>query len=93
MSIRNLQRALAPGSIAVVGASTAPASLGHIVLNNIRAAGFGGPLYPVNPHHAQIAGLVAYPNAAALPMAPDLAVIATPAVSVIRICETRRCIS
>jgi acetyltransferase len=82
VSIRNLKAALAPESIAVVGAGLTPTSLGHIVLNNIRAAGFAGPLYPVNPHHSEIGGLAAFPDAAALPQAPDLAVIATPADAV-----------
>lgn len=79
MSIRNLDRMLAPRSVAVIGASDRPGSVGETVMRNLLAAGFKGPIWPVNPKHVQVAGLQAFSEVAALPRAPDLAVICTPA--------------
>jgi acetyltransferase len=78
MTTRNLERVLAPRRVAIIGASGRPRAIGHLVLANMRAAGFSGTLMPVNPHETEIDGLPAYPNIAALPEDPDLAVIATP---------------
>jgi acetyltransferase len=50
MSVRNLDRLLAPKSIALVGASARPGSLGTVVLERLNAAGFPGELYLVNPN-------------------------------------------
>ncbi len=78
MSIRNLDQLLKPRSVAVIGASTKPRSVGAVLARNLFAAGFAGPIMPVNPHHEAIEGVVTYPDVAHLPMVPDLAVIATP---------------
>jgi acetyltransferase len=78
MTIRNLDRVLAPHRVAVIGASARPRAVGHLVLANMRAAGFSGTLMPVNPRETEIDGLPTYPDIAALPEDPDLAVIATP---------------
>jgi len=78
MSIRNLERLLAPRSVAVIGASDREASVGRTVMRNLLAGGFTGPVWPVNPKHEQVAGQRAYANVRALPEAPDLAVICTP---------------
>ena len=82
MSIRNLDHLLEPASVAVFGASPRTGSVGATVLRNLRAAGFAGPIYPVNPKYREIDGLRAYAQAAELPAAPDLAVICTPARTV-----------
>src|SRR3954447_12914317 len=78
MTIRNLDRVLAPRRVAVIGASGRPRAVGHLVLSNMRAAGVTGTLMPVNPHETEIDGLPVYADIAALPEDPDLAVIATP---------------
>ena len=49
MSVRNLQHLFAPGSIAVIGASEKPHSVGATVLRNVIAGGFKGAILPVNP--------------------------------------------
>jgi acetyltransferase len=67
-----------PQSIAVIGASDKAQSVGSSVMQNVLAAGFGGPVFPVNPNVTEIHGLPAYPDVASLPTVPDLAVIATP---------------
>jgi len=78
MSIRNLDRLFHPRAVAVIGASARPGAVGHVVLANMRAAGFAGSLMPVNPHESDIDGLRVWPDIAALPENPDLAIIATP---------------
>ena len=78
MSIRNLDRVLAPRSVAVIGATRRPRAVGNLVLANMRTAGFAGRLMPVNPNETEIDGLPVFASVAALPEPPDLAVIATP---------------
>ncbi|MGE0716247.1 MAG: GNAT family N-acetyltransferase [Alphaproteobacteria bacterium] len=78
MSVRNLEFLLRPASVTLIGASTRPRSVGQVTARNLLQGGFKGPILPVNPHHAAIEGVLAYPDVASLPLAPDLAVIATP---------------
>jgi acetyltransferase len=78
MSIRNLDSLYRPSSIAVIGASKRPGSVGAVLARNLLRSGFDGPVMPVNPHHEAIEGVLAYPDVASLPRRPDLAVIATP---------------
>lgn len=78
MTIRNLEQCFRPRSVAIVGASQRPQSVGAIVLRNIRSGGFQGAIYPVNPKYDRIDGMACYRNAAQLPDTPDLAVIVTP---------------
>jgi acetyltransferase len=78
MSIRNLDFLLAPRSIAVIGGSDRPHSVGATVMRNLLAGGFAGPVFPVNLKHREVAGLKAYARVRDLPQAPDLAVICTP---------------
>ncbi len=78
MSVRNLKQLFAPTSVAIIGATERAGSVGATVLRNVLAGGFQGPVYPVNPRHASLAGLECYPHAASLPEAPDLAIICTP---------------
>jgi acetyltransferase len=78
MTIRNLDAAFAPGSLALVGASPQAGSVSAVVLRNLRAAGFAGPVHLVNPRHREIDGQACYPDAAALPGPVDLALIVTP---------------
>jgi len=69
---------LRPRSIAVIGASRRPGSVGHTLIRHLRLGGFDGAVYPVNPNHPEIEGLACYPTPAELPAAPDLAVFAIP---------------
>ncbi|MCW9034737.1 MAG: GNAT family N-acetyltransferase [Rhodospirillales bacterium] len=78
MSIRNLHHLFAPKSVAVIGASTRPKSIGNLVMQNLLEAGFQGPIMPVNPKHLSVSGVLAYKDIAALPAIPELAVICTP---------------
>jgi acetyltransferase len=82
MSIRNLQHVFDPRSLAVIGASDHPGSVGAVTFANILAAGFQGPIYAVNPKHRSVAGHPAYKSVADLPTVPELAVVCTPAAAV-----------
>jgi acetyltransferase len=78
MTVRNLEFLLRPASVALVGASNTPGSVGAVIARNLLGAGFGGPVMPVNPKHSAVHGVLCYPDVASLPQVPDLAVIATP---------------
>ena len=78
MTIRNLEFAVRPRSVAVFGASVKDGSVGRIVMENIVAGGFEGDIWPVNPKYQEVSGRRCYHNAAELPDAPDLGVIVTP---------------
>ena len=74
---------LTPHSVAVIGASADAARIGGKTLATIIAAGFTGPLYPVNPKRREIQSLPAYPTIGAVPGPIDCAIIAIPAADVI----------
>ncbi|HLJ65674.1 MAG TPA: acetate--CoA ligase family protein, partial [Stellaceae bacterium] len=78
MSIRNLDKIFAPQSVALIGVSGKAHSVGAVIFENVRRAGFAGPLYLVNPHHQSLDGVPVYPDIKSLPAPPDLAIIATP---------------
>ncbi|MBI4605376.1 MAG: GNAT family N-acetyltransferase [Planctomycetes bacterium] len=73
---------LEPRSVAVVGASRTPGSIGTALVANLKRDGFRGPIYPVNPRAAEIQGLKCYPSVSAIGAPVDLAVIAVPAPAV-----------
>jgi acetate---CoA ligase (ADP-forming) len=70
---------LAPGSVAILGASNDPTRIGGRPLAYMKVSGFKGALYPVNPNRAEVQGIKAYPSVADLPEAPDVAIVAVPA--------------
>ena len=67
---------LRPRSVAVVGASARPDSMGEWTLTNLLRGGFNGDLYPVNPRHAALQGLKCYSRLAELPQVPELLIFA-----------------
>ena len=76
MSVRNLDRMFRPSSVALIGASPRTGTIGHQILENLRAQ-FPGSLMLVNPAHRTIDGMPVHAGIADLPRTPDLAVIAT----------------
>jgi acetyltransferase len=78
MTIRNLDAIFRARSVALIGASNRPNSVGLVTLRNLLAAKFPGPVMAVNPKHDQIEGQRCYPDVPSLPIAPDVAVICTP---------------
>ena len=75
---RQLDSIFSPQTIAIIGATEAPGSVGRTVLENLLAGGFAGQVYPVNPKRDKILGLKAYPDVKVLPTIPDVVVIITP---------------
>jgi acetyltransferase len=82
MSVRNLETLLSPRSIAIVGASSRAGALGQRVLENVIDSGFDGTIFAVNPKRVEIDDEWWVPSVADLPVAPDLAIIVTPAKTV-----------
>ena len=78
MSVRNLDAFFRPNAVALIGASTRPNAVGHVIAQNLMAGGFEGPVMPVNPKYTAVGGVLCYPDVAHLPVTPDLAVICTP---------------
>jgi acetyltransferase len=70
---------LHPRSIAIVGATPDSNKLNGRPLHFLRRDGYAGAIWPVNPRYADIDGLKCYPDIAALPGAPDMAIIAVAA--------------
>jgi acetate---CoA ligase (ADP-forming) len=67
-----------PRSIAVIGASRSPGTIGWQIIDNLLRHGFQGTLYPVNPAARAIHSVPAYPSVSAIPGEVDLAVVVVP---------------
>ncbi|MCZ7577565.1 MAG: CoA-binding protein [Dehalococcoidia bacterium] len=76
-----------PRSVAVAGASTNVDSPGHDYLESLKAQGFTGPIYPINPRAEEVAGLKAYPRLADVPGQVDLVISCVPASAVLELVE------
>jgi acyl-CoA synthetase (NDP forming) len=74
-----LDAVLRPKSIALVGASNTPGKAGFKLLKNLLAAGYEGPVYPINPREDEVLGLKAYRSVLDVPGGIDAAVVAVPA--------------
>ena len=71
-----------PETVALVGASATPGSVGSILMRNLAENRFNGVVYPVNPKRRAVHGIHCYPSLSEIPEPIDLAVIATPAATV-----------
>ena len=72
----------APRSVAVVGATERPGSVGRAVLWNLLSNPFGGTVFPVNSKRPNVLGIKGYPKVSDLPDKVDLVVVTTPANTV-----------
>jgi acetate---CoA ligase (ADP-forming) len=79
VSASSLRPLLAPGSIAVVGASESPDSWAPEIARSLRHVGFTGELYPVNPKYDEVWGRRCLSSVLELPRGVDLAVFVVPA--------------
>lgn len=75
-----------PASIAVIGASSRPESLGGQIIGNL-LYGYSGKIYPINPNYEEIKGIRCYPNLAAVSGDIELAIIIVPAPNVAQALE------
>jgi acyl-CoA synthetase (NDP forming) len=85
----SLDPILRPRSIAVIGASRTPRSIGYEIVASLVRCGFTGPVYPVNPAARAIGSLPAWPDVAALPEVVDQAIVVVPAAAVLTV--ARQC--
>ena len=84
---RSMQRLLRPRSVAVIGASRSPGTVGHELVRNLVFGGFQGPVYPVNPTATHIASVPSFASIKDIPGEVDLAVVAVPAKAVPEVVE------
>jgi acetate---CoA ligase (ADP-forming) len=82
-----LDALLRPRSIAVVGASRTPDTIGYQILDNLLRHGFSGAVYPVNPVAPAVHSVRAYRSVAEIPEPVDLAVIVVPKQHVLGVAE------
>jgi acetyltransferase len=78
-----LHKIFYPESVAVVGASTRPGTVGNDIFRNLLYAEFNGSVYPVNPKAKGICGVHCYASIADIPSTVDLAVLIVPASAVL----------
>lgn len=74
-----------PKTIAVIGAKDNSGSVGRTIFANLTTGEYKGRVYPVNPHRREVLGKVCYPSVKELPEKIDLAVIVTPAATVVEV--------
>lgn len=77
------QALLTPRSVALFGASDDPAKTAGRPLKFLRAAGYRGTIYPINPNRDTVQGETAYPSLASLPQVPDQVFVLTPTDTVL----------
>ncbi|TVU54244.1 MAG: bifunctional acyl-CoA synthetase/GNAT family N-acetyltransferase [Arthrospira sp. PLM2.Bin9] len=77
-----LNAIFAPKTVAVIGATEKPNSVGRTLLWNLIRNPFGGTVFPINPKRSNVLGIKAYPSIGEVPETVDLAIIITPAPTV-----------
>lgn len=81
--MQSLKSFFEPQSIAVIGASERDGSVSRVVLQNLLVAKDKRKIYPINPKKEEVLEIKSYPNVASLPETPEMAIIATPAKTVV----------
>src|ERR671912_1627628 len=71
-----------PETVAVIGATERPGSVGRTIMWNLVSSPFGGTVFPVNSRRPSVLGIKAYPSVSEVPARVDLAVIVAPAPAV-----------
>jgi acetyltransferase len=79
---RQLDAIFRPDTVAVIGATDRPGSVGRTIMWNLVSSPFGGTVFPVNSRRPNVLGIKAYPSVSAVPAKVDLAVIVAPAPAV-----------
>jgi acetyl coenzyme A synthetase (ADP forming)-like protein len=86
-TLSSLHALLEPQSVAVIGASRYPGTIGYLLLQCLIGGGFSGKIYPVNPNADSLMSLKSYPSVADIPGAVDMALIAVPARLVVKVAD------
>lgn len=76
-----------PQSVAVVGASTRPGTVGNDIFRNLLLNGFNGPVFPVNPKSPHVLGVASYASLSEIPAPVDLAVVIVPSKAVLAVAD------
>jgi acyl-CoA synthetase (NDP forming) len=84
---RDLSPLLQACSVAIVGLSQ-PGSFGGQVYANLRAFGYPGPIYGVNPSYTRLYDQPCYPSLHDLPARPDCAILAIGNQHLLPTCES-----
>jgi len=87
MNSASLDKIFKPKSIAVIGASETIGSAGYRIFRNLIGSGYDGVVYPVNNKRESVQGVQAYPTINEVPKLVDLAIIATPASTVVDVVD------
>ncbi|HEU0013473.1 MAG TPA: acetate--CoA ligase family protein [Longimicrobium sp.] len=82
-----LDAILRPRSIAVIGASRTPNTIGYQILDNLVRHGYAGAVYPVNPSAPSVHSIRAYPSVEEIPEPVDLAIVVVPKQHVLAVAE------
>ncbi|MGW2620814.1 bifunctional acetate--CoA ligase family protein/GNAT family N-acetyltransferase [Streptomyces sp. NPDC001500] len=80
--VASLLPLLRPSVIAVAGAGRTPGSVGRAILHQLHSGGYTGRLFAVNPRVTAVLGVPCHPSVGALPVTPDLVIVAVPAAAV-----------
>ena len=86
-TLASLRWLLKPQSVALIGASRHPGTIGYVLLQCLIQSGFTGKVYPVNPNVDSLMSLKTYPSVLAIPGDVDMAVIAVPAKIVAKVAD------
>ncbi len=78
-ALASLRFLIRPRSVALIGASRHPGTIGYLLLQCMTQSGFSGTIYPVNPHAETLMSLKAYASVLDISGDVDMAVIAVPA--------------
>jgi acetate---CoA ligase (ADP-forming) len=76
-----------PRTIAVIGASRTPGTVGYEIVHNLLAEGFTGALYPVNPKATSVHSVPAYARIEDVPVPVDLAIVTVPKERALEVAE------
>lgn len=76
-----------PSSIAVIGASTRPGTVGNDIFRNLLFNEFRGTVYPINPKANNVQGVHCYPDLVSVPGKVDLAVVIVPAAGIMEVVD------
>ncbi|HKJ00679.1 MAG TPA: GNAT family N-acetyltransferase [bacterium] len=87
-----MERLFRPRSVAVIGASNEPGTIGYAIVRNLITSEYAGPVYPINPRHVVVHSVPCYAALRDVPREVDLAIIAVPAAvvpEVVRECASK----
>ncbi len=81
-TVQGLDAFFVPRSVAVIGATDRPGSVGRTIVANLLAGSYRGKVYAVNPQRSEVLGLPCFAQIGKIPAKVDLAIVVTPAPTV-----------